>query len=205
MNERRPRPLTRKQRLFVAEYLVDLNATKAAARAGYSKRSAYSTGHRALRIPAVRAAIEELQAERLERLAMRTDEMVVELSLMARANLLDYLRPGDGAPIADPNELDRDKAAALAEVTVDDFTEGQGENRREGRRFRIKLQDKLGAIDRLIKLYALLGQRAASEPTAEEVPPAPKHSNRQVARAILEVFRSAREEDGDEEEIADAL
>jgi phage terminase small subunit len=203
MSERRPRQLTRKQRLFVAEYLVDLNATQAAARAGYRKRSAYSTGHRALRIPAVRAAIEELQAERLERLAMSADEMLVQLSLMARANVLDYLRPGDGAPITDLSELDRDKTAGLSEVTVEDFSERRGENKREGRRLRVKLHDKLHAIDRLIKLYALLGEQVAPEPPAEEVLPAPKHSNRQVARAILAVFRSAQEEEGDEDELAE--
>jgi phage terminase small subunit len=206
MSERRPRQLTRKQRLFVAEYLVDLNATQAAARAGYRKRSAYSTGHRALRIPAVRAAIEELQAERLERLAMSADEMLVQLSLMARANVLDYLRPGrDGEPIADFSGLDRDRAAALSEITVEDFAEGRGESKRDVRRLRFKLHDKLGALDRLAKHHGLLKERVAPEPPADAAPPAPKHSNRQVARAILEVFRSAQEEDGDEDEITDAL
>jgi phage terminase small subunit len=199
-----PKSLTRRQRLFVAEYLVDFNATKAATKAGYSSHSACSAGYKALQIPTVRAAIEEQQAERLTRLAMSADEVLVELSLIARANVLDYMRLGrDGEPIADFSGLDRDRAAALSEITVEDFFEGRGENKREVRRIRFKLHDKLGALDRLAKHHGLLKERVALEPSAEEAPPTPKHSNRQVARAILAVLRSAQEEGDDEDEIID--
>jgi phage terminase small subunit len=109
----------------------------------------------------------------------------------------------DGEPIADFSGLDRDRAAALSEITVEDFTEGRGENKREVRRLRFKLHDKLGALDRLAKHHGLLKERAVPEPPAEETLPTPKHSNRQVARAILAVLRSATEEEGDEDEIAD--
>ena len=51
--------LTPKQQLFVAEYLVDLNATQAAVRAGYSEKTAYSVGHENLKKPEVAAAIQE--------------------------------------------------------------------------------------------------------------------------------------------------
>jgi phage terminase small subunit len=199
-----PKRLTRRQKLFVAEYLVDLNATKAAIRAGYSERSAKTAGYKKLRIPAVRASIEEQQAERLRRLAMSADEILAELSLIARANVLDYMRLGrDGEPIADFSGLDRDRAAALSETTVEDFAEGRGENKRDVRRLRFKLHDKLGALDRLARHHGLLKERAAPEPPADETPPAPKHSNRQVARAILAVLRSATEEGGDEDDTAD--
>lgn len=49
--------LTPKQSLFVKEYLVDLNATQAAIRAGYSEKTAYSQGERLLRNVEVAAAI----------------------------------------------------------------------------------------------------------------------------------------------------
>jgi len=45
--------LTAKQKVFVAEYLVDLNATQAAVRAGYSEKTAYSVGHENLKKPEV--------------------------------------------------------------------------------------------------------------------------------------------------------
>lgn len=51
--------LTAKQRRFVQEYLIDLNATQAAIRAGYSKKSAHSIGPENLEKPEIKQAIEE--------------------------------------------------------------------------------------------------------------------------------------------------
>lgn len=201
-----PDGLTRKQSLFVAEYLVDLNATQAAIRAKYSPKSATWIGYANLRKPAIRAAIEEKQARRLAQVDLRAEEALRELARIGRARLLDYVRfDADGKPQIDVSRLSSDETAGLSEVTVEEFTTGHGEDRREGRRTTVKLHNKIAALDKLVRHLALLGERAASEPPAEEVPPAPKHSNRQVARAILEVFRRAQEEDGDEDEITDSL
>lgn len=59
--------LNAKTRLFVQEYLVDLNATKAAIRAGYSEKTAYSQGQRLLKNVEVQKAIEEAQKARAEK------------------------------------------------------------------------------------------------------------------------------------------
>ncbi len=55
------RKLTEKQKRFCEEYLVDLNATQAAIRAGYSKKSAYSIGEENLKKPKIRNYICELK------------------------------------------------------------------------------------------------------------------------------------------------
>ena len=68
--------LTPKQAQFVCEYLVDLNAAKAAIRAGYSPRSAYNLGYYLLNIPAVAAAIEVAMAERSARVRINADMVV---------------------------------------------------------------------------------------------------------------------------------
>ena len=60
--------LTNKQRAFVAEYLVDLNATQAAIRAGYSERTAYRIGAELLQKTSVAEAIAVNQAKRAQRL-----------------------------------------------------------------------------------------------------------------------------------------
>ena len=65
--------LNPKQRLFKDEYLVDLNATAAAIRAGYSEKTAYSQGQRLLKHVEIAAAIEEAQAERSERTGITQD------------------------------------------------------------------------------------------------------------------------------------
>ncbi|WP_419904668.1 terminase small subunit [Kiloniella sp.] len=65
--------LTVKQRRFVEEYLIDLNATQAAIRAGYSPNSVKQTASRVLNKPVVRAAINQAQVERSERLKIDAD------------------------------------------------------------------------------------------------------------------------------------
>lgn len=68
--------LTPKQEAFVHEYLVDLNATQAAIRAGYSPRTARAQGHRLLTDADIAAAIEAAQAERSERLRLTADDVL---------------------------------------------------------------------------------------------------------------------------------
>lgn len=65
--------LTPKQERFVSEYLVDLNATQAAIRAGYSERTANEQGARLLAKASVAAAIAEAQAARSERTKIDAD------------------------------------------------------------------------------------------------------------------------------------
>ncbi|GAB3287827.1 terminase small subunit [Parahaliea aestuarii] len=65
--------LTAKQERFCQEYLVDLNATHAAARAGYSVRTAKQAGAENLSKPVLMARIEQLKAERLERIQFDAD------------------------------------------------------------------------------------------------------------------------------------
>ena len=55
--------LTAKQDRFAEEYMVDLNATQAAIRAGYSKKTAYSIGHENLKKPEIQDRITELRKE----------------------------------------------------------------------------------------------------------------------------------------------
>ena len=56
--------MTKKQKRFVDEYLIDLNITQAAIRAGYSPKTAYSIGSENLKKPEIRACIEKAMAER---------------------------------------------------------------------------------------------------------------------------------------------
>ena len=71
--------LTDKQRRFVDEYLVDLNGTKAAIRAGYSEKNADKTGSQLLGKSGVRAAIVAAQAERSERVSVSADYVLSNL------------------------------------------------------------------------------------------------------------------------------
>jgi len=71
--------LTPKQEQFCQEYLIDLNATQAAIRAGYSEDSAGVEGCRLLKNANVYARVKELQADRLEKLQINQDWVLLRL------------------------------------------------------------------------------------------------------------------------------
>lgn len=75
--------LTDKQRRFAGEYLVDLNATQAAIRAGYSAKTAMQQGERLLRNVEIASAIAEAQHARSERTQITADRVLKELAAMA--------------------------------------------------------------------------------------------------------------------------
>lgn len=86
--------LTDKQTAFVREYLVDLNATQAAIRAGYSERTASRIGPQLLGKTCVREAIEKAQAKRARRVEVTQDYVLSNLvevveRTMQRAPVLD--------------------------------------------------------------------------------------------------------------------
>jgi phage terminase small subunit len=73
-----------KQQRFVEEYLIDLNATQAAIRAGYSPRTAGSIGDENLKKPEIAKAIEAALASRSARTAVTADDVVKGLLAEAR-------------------------------------------------------------------------------------------------------------------------
>ena len=68
--------LTAKQRAFVDEYLIDLNATQAAIRAGYSQKTATETGYENLRKPHIQIAVEAALAKRSDRTEISADYVI---------------------------------------------------------------------------------------------------------------------------------
>nr|DAI51750.1 MAG TPA: Terminase small subunit [Caudoviricetes sp.]DAY29983.1 MAG TPA: Terminase small subunit [Caudoviricetes sp.] len=68
--------LTDKQKRFIEEYLIDLNATQAAIRAGYSEKTAYSIGEENLKKPEIKRAIEEAQLNRSSRVQITQDDVI---------------------------------------------------------------------------------------------------------------------------------
>lgn len=94
------RRLTAKQQRFVAEYLIDLNATQAAIRAGYSEKTAGSVGFENLRKPEIAAAIEEARSARAERTEVDADWVLRRLVDEADADLADlYGADGELKPV----------------------------------------------------------------------------------------------------------
>lgn len=147
--------LTAKQRRFVEEYLVDLNATQAAIRAGYSEKTARQAGAENLSKPVIAEAIQEAQKARSERTEVTQDRVIAELAKIGFADIRKAVQWGpdrqmtetlDGTPIAsngvvlvDSDDLDDDTAAAISEVS----------NTPTG--VKIKMADKQAALVTLLK------------------------------------------------------
>lgn len=89
--------LTPKEHRFCEEYLIDLNATQAAIRAGYSKHTARQIGAENLSKPSIQAEIELLRSERSERTKINADWLLKRLSDEAEADVSDLYDPETGA------------------------------------------------------------------------------------------------------------
>lgn len=83
--------LTKKQQMFVDEYLIDLNATQAAIRAGYSVKTADQQGSRMLTNVKVQQAVAESMAERSKRTGVNQDRVVLELAKIAFVKMTDVV------------------------------------------------------------------------------------------------------------------
>ena len=108
--------LPNKQKIFVSEYLVDLNATQAAIRAGYSEKTADVQGPRLLGNARVAAAIREKlekRASKLEITAERLDQEAARIAFFDIRKL--YQEDGTLKPVS---ELDEDTARALSGLDV---------------------------------------------------------------------------------------
>ena len=155
--------LNPKQQRFVEEYLVDLNATQAAIRAGYSAKTAEQLGYQLLQKPSVAAVIEKEMAKRAARTEITADKVLKELAKIGFADIRKAVRwysqtnvaavdtdadmaalAGEGeirfavanqVELMSSGEIDDDTAAAIAEI-------GQSSTGA----LKIKFHDKRGAL-----------------------------------------------------------
>lgn len=83
--------LTAKQKRFCDEYLIDLNATQAATRAGYSEKTAYSIGQENLKKPEISEYIEKRMAEKEDELIAKQDEVMKYLTSVMRREKVEHI------------------------------------------------------------------------------------------------------------------
>lgn len=136
--------LTAKQKRFCEEYLIDLNATQAAIRAGYSVDSAGDIGSENLKKPDIRACIEKAMAERSKRTGINADRVIMELAKIALVNpknVIDFTKAGV------KNDAPDEDLAAVQSVKVKEINTEKGDSiERE-----VRLYDKTKALELLGK------------------------------------------------------
>lgn len=154
--------LTLKAELFCQEYLIDLNATQAAIRAGYSSDSAGSIGSELLKKPEIRARVDAEMAARSKRTGINADRVLRELGRIAFINPKDVLNldTAEVKPDAAPDDLAAISGVKVKYVPHKDFDE-DGELIIETAIEReVKLADKLKALELCGKHLGLFNDKA---------------------------------------------
>ena len=139
--------LNEKQKRFCEEYLIDLNATQAAIRAGYSVKTANEQGSQLLAKLSVQEEISAKMAERSKRTGVNQDRIVQELARLAFRNLTDVVdRDGKIRDSATEDDL-----ACIESMKVKKTSIGNGENISDSEEREVKIYSKLKALELLGK------------------------------------------------------
>ncbi len=163
-------PLTPKQQRFVEEYPIDLNATQAYIRAGYSGKGAQQSALVLLSNPVIAAALQKEQVARSERTGIEADQVVLELARVAFSKLTDAVTwDGEGMTLHDSGTLSTDVKAAVREVrAVRTIVRGKNEYESERIEQSIKFHDKLKALELLGRHLGMFQPGASDEPPDDQ-------------------------------------
>ena len=156
--------LNPQRELFCQEYLKDLNATKAAERAKYSKKTAYSIGQRLLKIVEVQRRIQKLKKKREERTQVTQDRVVRELALIGFSDLANYIDidPNTGAIRAKGfEEMPAEESRALQSIKEDRVIkeDAKGDKVTVYDKVSFKTHDKIRALEILARHLGMLVER----------------------------------------------
>lgn len=143
-----PRSLNEKQERFAAEYVIDLNATQAAIRAGYSPKTAGNQAHDLLKKPEIQAIIDELRTERAKSLQMTREDVLRQYQRLGFSDPRKlYDAYGQIKPV---HELDDDTAAAVQAIEVEQRMI-DGPDAPPVTVLKIKMSDRKAALDSIMK------------------------------------------------------
>lgn len=142
--------LTAKQARFVEEYLVDLNASAAARRAGYSVKTAEWIGPQLLTKNHVQEYLQSAQRERSARTGITADRVIAEIAKIAFADPRNVMTWGpSGVELKDSESLTDADAAIVSEVSESISQSGSS--------VKVKLHSKLDALEKLAKHVGVYG------------------------------------------------
>lgn len=157
--------LTDKQKKFVDEYLICLNATEAAIRAGYSKKTAGSVGHENLKKPEIEKAIAEKQKKLQEKTEITTERVLDEYAKLAFSQLPGIANYSGGyMSLEDFENLTDAQRACIKdfECTTEKQIDPSGEVVPVSK-VKVKLHDKMKALDSIARHLGLFNGKVGAE------------------------------------------
>lgn len=148
--------LNAKQQRFVEEYLIDLNATQAAIRAGYSVKTAKEIGCENLTKPNIQEAIDKAMAERSKRTGINQERVIQELARIAFVNPQNVINADDGSVRDDASD---DDLACIQSVKVKTMSGDKGYSEER----EVRLNDKMKALELLGKHLGMFKDKVELE------------------------------------------
>lgn len=150
------RKLNAQQKRFCQEYIIDLNATQAAIRAEYSKKTAYSQGQRLLNHVEVQKELQRLMKKREKRTEVTADSVVKELAKIAFADITDFAEVCEIQRLATVDEKGNPHYETVQDVVIKDTDEMNPDKlgviagmKHGAHGIEIKLNDKMKALELL--------------------------------------------------------
>lgn len=179
--------LTNKQKRFCEEYIIDLNATQAAVRAGYSEDTARSIASENLSKPDIQEELSKLQLEISNKNGNLAQQVIDELKKIGFSNIQDYIEAGN--EVKDLSEIDPQKAAAVSSVKKS-FTEF-GDEKTGGTKTTVefKLWDKIGALEKIGRHLGIF-----EKDNAQSKPEYPQPFSDSQVEKIIEGLRQGKNE-----------
>ncbi|MCX6178156.1 MAG: terminase small subunit [Chlorobiales bacterium] len=150
--------LTPKQDQFCREYLVDMNATQAAIRAGYSAKTADRIGAELLGKTWVSAMVEELKKKRAEKLDISENRILAEIASIAFSNVGDLV--DDNGKFIEIKKLKPSTLRAIKSVRRKRFVE----DGREGEIISIEFHPKLPALEKICEIKGITAPPVQQRP-----------------------------------------
>jgi len=158
------KPLNSKQECFIAEYLIDRNATKAAQRAGYSLKTAYSQGQRLLKHAEIAAAVAAGTERHLDHAEVTAQRVIDEMAALAFSDVRQAFK---NRKMLDVEELPDKIAAAVSSTEVIRRNVAGGDGHTDDIH-KLRLWDKPKALEMLAKHLGLF-EKDNSQPRRIEV------------------------------------
>ena len=145
--------LSDREKLFVREYLIDLNQTAAARRVGI--KNPLKTGNEMFKLPRVQKELAKLRDARTDRLELVADSVLQELAYSVYRDPMDLCDPKTGQLIVnDMRQIPKRMRSCIEGIEVESFTDAETGNVRQ--KMKIKLTSKLGATELAMKHLGLL-------------------------------------------------
>ena len=160
--------LTEKQARFVEEYLVDLNATAAAIRAGYGNRGDY--GRQVFRKAPVQAALQEAFATRSQRTEIKQDRVLNEYAMLGFSDIGDVLDFTNGTlRLKKPAEIPVAARRAIQSIKIKRTVKGTGEQACEIQLIELKFWSKTDALAKLAQHLGMFDERHEQAGTLDPI------------------------------------